>query len=520
MTPLSENRNHPIWTSSRTTKHFPSLERDETTDIAIVGAGITGITAAYLLQQAGKNVTLIDAHSFLTGTTLHTTGKVTAQHGLIYDQLLNDIGYQATDHYLKSNQEAINLIKTIIDKEHINCQWEQQDAYLFATSDKGRSQLEREYQAYDRLNIDSALTDSIPFQVDVTGALAMKDQYQFNPITYLSQLLLALDNGTTKLYENTPAIDIDASENNPVVTCQNGYHIKAQHVLICTHYPFHTGPTRFATKLHAERSYVLAFQDPNPYPGGMYLSIDQPTRSIREATIDDQSYILFGGDGHKTGQGESTEKHYDNLKRDAYTYFSHQPITHHWSTQDLVTLDDLPYIGPIEKDEPSILLATGYRKWGMTNGTAAAKLLADYVLQRMSPHQQIFLPTRPATSQGVATFLKENTDTAKHLTKGKVSAESRELNQLKPGEATTFKQDGQRKGAYQSHDDTLYIVDTTCTHAGCEVNWNGAEKTWDCPCHGSRFSYTGEVIEGPAQENLHREKFTMGQALRKNKGDS
>ncbi|WP_411954893.1 FAD-dependent oxidoreductase [Alkalibacillus sp. S2W] len=509
---MNAQNHEPIWNQTRSLKQYPPLSQDESTEVAIVGGGITGITAAYLLQKAGKQVTLVDQGRLLNGTTLHTTAKITAQHGLIYDQLINSYNYQTSRHYYEANLEAMQLIQSLIQDEQINCDLQQHDAYLYTESTEGVAKIEKEFEAYDRLNINSQLADSIPFNLEIEKALIMKDQWQFNPTAYLSYLIQRLDQGSTKLYEHTAGRTIEEKS----VIMEDNTQLTADRILICTHFPFYTENKLFSTRLHAEKSYVIAFPTADPYPGGMYLNIDSPKRSIRETTINDQSYILFGGEGHKVGQGEDMSTHYEALKRDAKAIFSKQPIDYQWSTQDLVTVDKIPYIGPVSKEQPHILLATGYRKWGMTNGTAAAKMMTDDVLNKPDPKQNIFSPSRSSVTKGLTSFIKENTDVTKHLLKDKLSHPKGDLESLNPGQATTMLLHGQRKGVYKADSDQLYIVDTTCTHAGCEVNWNSAENTWDCPCHGSRFTCKGEVIEGPAKENLHHEQFSIIDLLKLN----
>ncbi|MDV2581832.1 FAD-dependent oxidoreductase [Alkalibacillus haloalkaliphilus] len=499
----------PVWKESMEKYQLETLQGDHKTDVVIVGGGITGITAAYLLAKSGKEITLIDAGHLVQGTTLHTTAKVTAQHNLIYDELLSHFNYQIARGYYEANKDAMNLFEQIIQDEQIECDWETHDAYLYSTSGEYGKKIEDEYKAYQNLNINGKITDSIPFNIEIENALYMKDQYQFNPTKYLNQLIQIIQDKGVKLYENTVAVNVESTEQSATVITREGHKIEGKYVLSCTHFPFYEGKGLYSGKIHAQRSYVIAFPNQNPYPGGMYLSVDEPSRTIRHATINNQDYILFGGESHKVGQGKDLHKHYLNLKRSAEEIFGKVPIEYRWSTQDLVTLDKLPYVGPVTKDEPRVLIATGYRKWGMTNSTAAAKLMADTVLGNSNPYEEVYKPSRFNADPSLKKFFTENFDLTKHLVKGKLEFPKNEVEDLKQGEATTFLMNGQRKGAYKHDDETVYIVDTTCTHAGCEVNWNDAENTWDCPCHGSRYSYKGEVIEGPAEKDLKNYDFRM-----------
>ncbi|GAA0450348.1 FAD-dependent oxidoreductase [Alkalibacillus silvisoli] len=509
------NESKPVWKESLDMTQHKALSKDHKTDVVIVGGGITGVTAAYLLTKTGTNVTLIDAGHLVKGTTLHTTAKVTAQHNLIYDELIKHFNYQIARGYFEANKDAMNLFEQIIQDEQISCDWETHDAYLFSTSGEYANKIETEYQAYQNLNINGKVTESIPFNIEIENALYMKDQYQFNPTKYLSKLVKVIQEKGVTIFENTVAVNVESNDNSATVMTREGHKIEANYVLSCSHFPFYEGKGLYSGKLHAERAYVIAFQNDDPYPGGMYLSVDQPTMSIRKAMINNKEYILFSGESHKVGQGKNLHKHYLNLKRSKEQIFGNQPIEYRWSTQDLVTLDKLPYVGPVTKDEPRVLIATGYRKWGMTNSTAAAKLMVDKVLGKSNPYEEVYKPSRFNADPSLKKFFVENFDLTKHLLKGKLEFPKNKVSDLNKGEATTFLMNGQRKGAFKDEDDTVYIVDTTCTHAGCEVNWNDAENTWDCPCHGSRYSFKGEVIEGPAERDLKNYDFSMLDLLKK-----
>jgi Rieske Fe-S protein len=236
----------------------------------------------------------------------------------------------------------------------------------------------------------------------------------------------------------------------------------------------------------------------------MYLSADNPKRSIRYATINDQKLILIGGESHKTGQGVPTIQHYKTLQSFASEVFTVTSIPYRWSAQDLTTLDKVPYIGNMTTNTPNIYVATGYRKWGMTNGTFAGLLLTDLIMNRENRYRDLYTPSRFYTDPSVKHFITQNLDVAKHLVEGKIEVVVRTPEDLANGEGAVVIVNGKRAGAYKDENGTLSIVDTTCTHMGCEVEWNSGDRTWDCPCHGSRFSIHGDVIEGPAKQSLNK----------------
>jgi Rieske Fe-S protein len=257
--------------------------------------------------------------------------------------------------------------------------------------------------------------------------------------------------------------------------------------------------------MYPERSYVIGIKAEKAYPGGMYVSVDDPVRSIRYTPFNGENLILVGGENHKTGQGPDTLDHYIALEEFANKTFGIKEYSYRWSTQDLTTLDKLPYIGPITDNNPNIMLATGYRKWGMTNGTAAAQILADRILEKDNQYKDLFSPTREKKADpNVKKFISTNADVAKHLLKGKLEFVTKDPSELQNDEGSVVLVNGKRAGAYRDQEGKLHIVDTTCTHLGCECEWNHGDRTWDCPCHGSRYTFDGEVVEGPTKMPLKK----------------
>lgn len=479
---------------------FEKLKEDKFVDVAIIGAGITGITAAYLLAKEGVKVAILEAGGVLNGTTGHTTAKVTAQHGLLYDELIQHFGEDKAKLYYESHTHAIQFIKQL----GIECDLSDEDAYIYATTDEYAEKIKTEWEAYQKLGIEGQMADSIPFDIPIKKALVMRNQAQFHPLKYLKKLLdVAVQSGCL-VYENTTATDIeDHDEDNPVVVTKEGPKVSCKRVIIASHFPFYDGLGFYATRMYADRSYAIGIKSEKNYPGGMYISADDPSRSIRSTPLDDGKLIIIGGENHKTGQGPDTLVHYDELEKFAEDIFGIKEYTYRWSAQDLVTLDKVPYIGPITDKKQHILVATGYKKWGMTTGTAAGHLLADYILDRENPYKELYSPSRFDADPDLKSFISTNVDVAKHLLKGKLEFVPKDPGDLEIGEGSVVMHHGKRAGAYKDENGKLYIVDTTCTHLGCETEWNHGEKTWDCPCHGSRFSYAGDVVESPALKPLN-----------------
>ncbi|MFD2445106.1 FAD-dependent oxidoreductase [Bacillus sp. CGMCC 1.16607] len=484
---------------------FPKLDKDLSVDVAIVGGGITGITAAHILRQHNVKIALIEAGKILTGTTGHTTAKITAQHGLIYDELIQHFGVEGAKQYYDAANQSIQFIKDTVSKAQIECDFLEQDAFIYATTDEYATKIQTEAKAYEKLKISGGNVDSIPFNIDIKTGLRMTNQAQFHPTKYLTHLVKDLEKNNVQLFENTTAIDIEDPEGDkPTIITRDGNRIRCNFIIVASHYPFYDGLGFYFTRMYVERSYILGVKAEDSYPGGMYLSADDPTRSIRFTPFNGENLILIGGENHKTGQGMDTFKHHLALQKFAEETFQVKDIPYRWSAQDLITLDKVPYIGPITETKQRILIATGYRKWGMTNGTAAAMMLSDFVLGKQNSFLELYAPSRFQADPSLKKFTSINADVAKHLIKGKLEFVPGDPSDLETDQGSVVMVDGKRAGAYRDADGKLHLVDTTCRHLGCECEWNHAEKTWDCPCHGSRYSYTGEVLNGPALEPLKK----------------
>lgn len=476
---------------------FKKLTEDHQTDIAIVGGGITGTTAGYLLAKEGFKVTIIEAGKILTGTTGHTTAKITAQHSIIYDELINHFGEEKAKLYYKANQEALNFIKTTVGEQQIDCDFSEQDAILYTTSDQGISKIHKEADAYQKLGINGKEINSIPFDIDIKSALTMHNQAQFHPLKYLRELAKLFIAAGGEIFENSVAIDIEDG-NEPQIELRNGQKISCKHIIAASHFPFCDKKGLYFARMYVERSYLMAIKAKKAFPGGMYLSIDSPARTLRSAPMNGEELVLVGGEGHKTGQGINTMEHYKAIEQFAEEKLGIKEYLYRWSAQDIYTLDKVPYIGPITANQPRVLMATGYRKWGMSNGTAAALLLKDYILEKDNPYKELYTTSRFHADPEIKKLFTVNVDVAKHLIKGKLEISPKVPEEVAVDEAAIVIINGERAGAYRDHDGVLHVVDTTCRHLGCEVEWNEGERTWDCPCHGSRYSITGEVINGPA----------------------
>ncbi|WP_100489068.1 FAD-dependent oxidoreductase [Sporolactobacillus pectinivorans] len=507
---MGENRKNHVFsgeTSSlwRDTVHLPAfkpLETDIETEAVIVGGGITGITAAYLLASAGMKVVLIEASRLASGTTGFTTAKITAQHGLIYNELIAHFGLEKAQLYYQANQEALGWIRRLIRENDVSCDFEEQPAIVYAATDQEAKSVEQEKETYDRLGIPGRLIYTLDLPLPVKNALLLPDQAQFHPLMYLHYLVAELVKLDVPIYEETMAVAIEKGEP-PVVLTKQGYRIHCRDVLICSHFPFYDNRFYFA-RMVPERSYLMACETDSVVPEGMYISAGDPKRSVRGLSLSGKMMALIGGENHKTGRGEDTASHFQRLIGFANAVLGENHRISQWSAQDYTTLDKVPYIGTIAMNQPHLYIAAGYRKWGMTTGTIAAALLTDQILERENPYADLFSPSRFEADPMIKNFFIENSEIAGNLIKGKLGKGQKSVADLGNDQGAIISLNGKRAGAYKNKNGKIIMVDTTCPHMGCEVNWNQGERTWDCPCHGSRFRANGEVIDGPAREPLQQ----------------
>lgn len=499
---LTNNENMPksYWIDSTTDTDYPTLIEDIETEILIVGGGLAGLSCAYTLSKEGFKIVLIEADHIAQGASGHTTAKITSQHGLIYGKIKSQLGQELAKQYADANERAISEIGKIVEEHQIDCDYIKQPAYVFTQQDKYIKKIEDEAEVASSLGIKASIVDSIPFSLPIKAAVKFENQAQFHPRKYILSLAQIISNNV-RIYENTRAVDIEDVDNQYVITTDNGNKIRAQKVIMASQYPFYNKHGMYFARLYPKRSYIVGIYAKEKYPGGMYINAEDPTRSLRHQATENGELILVAGSNHNTGQSPNTNIHYEELEEFAKQIFTVESIPYRWSTQDYDTPDGIPYIGYFTSNTPNLYVATGFLKWGMTNSMVSAMLLRDLIVDGKSLWQEVYNPSRKNIIPSAKSFIVENLKVAENLIDGKVSPVSNEIN-LKPGEAKVVKIKGERVGAYKDESGKIHLVNTTCTHMGCELNWNSAEKSWDCPCHGSRFTYTGEIIEGPAVKPL------------------
>lgn len=429
-----------IWTATSHLPHFPPLQGDISTDVLVIGGGMAGLLCAHQLQCAGVSCVVAEAKTIAGGITKNTTAKITSQHGLIYHKLVSQFGYEAAGLYLEANQQALSSYRSLCAE--IDCDFSEQDNLIYSRDD--RSLLEQELECLDALGFSAGLAEALPLPFPTVGAVKFPRQAQFHPLKFLAAIAQPL-----RIFENTPVREL-----MPNCAITDSGRVFADTMIVATHFPFLNKHGSYFLKLYQQRSYVLSLENVPPLDG-MYLDAQDNGLSFRSYA----GQLLLGGGGHRTGkQGGS----WAELEQFARKYYPDAKITHRWATQDCMTLDGIPYIGQYSARTPNLYVAAGFNKWGMTSSMVAAQLLTDLITGKGSPYAEVFSPSRSI---------------------------------LRPQLAVN---------AIEATKNLLTFTTKRCPHLGCALKWNPQERSWDCPCHGSRFEEDGTLIDNPATGDLKK----------------
>jgi glycine/D-amino acid oxidase-like deaminating enzyme/nitrite reductase/ring-hydroxylating ferredoxin subunit len=478
---------------------YPPLEGERRVDVAVVGAGITGMTAALLLARAGRSVAVIDQHVVAGGTTGHSTAKVTSQHGLTYALLRLTHGRGAAQTYGQAMEAAKEHIAERVG-EGVECGFRRRAAYVYAADDWQRRRIEREAEAAVQAGLPATLVDTAPLPYEVRGAVRFDDQAEFDSRAYVAGLARLLVEAGGSVFEHTRARQVH--EGAPCRVETERGTLVADDVVVATLMPFLDRGGFFA-RAYGSRSYVVTARVAGAPPDGMFISAGSPTRSIRSHPFGGDELLLVGGEGHHVGSSKAQPERYETLTEFARRHWDVRSIEHRWSSQDYSPDDLVPYAGRLHLRSKHVYVVTGLRKWGITGGTAGAMLVSDLMLGRDNDWAGLFSATRIRPLQEAPRFLLENSRVGMRFFADRVKHRAtRPIEDLQLGEGGIVSSESGKVAGYRDDVGALHAVSSRCTHLGCQVVWNAAERTWDCPCHASRFSVDGEVLNGPATAPL------------------
>ena len=426
-----------VWTENAERVYFDALQESKRTDVLIIGGGITGILCAYMLKNAGIDCILVEANRICSGITKDTTAKITLGHGLLYDKLIRRFGQDRTRLYLEAQLQACEKYADLC--REISCDYERKDSYVYAMND--RKKIQCEVDALNRLGVQAAYFDTLPLPFKVAGAVCVRDQAQFHPLKFAFAVAKDLP-----IYENTKVLELKQGE----AVTQYGT-IACQKIIVATHFPILNKHGSYFLKMYQHRSYILAL-DGASCPDGMYVDESDKGLSFRMHN----TLLLLGGGGHRTGKKGGN---WHELEAFAEKHYTDAEIAAKWATQDCITLDGVPYIGQYSKNTPDLYVATGFNKWGMSAAMVSAMILADLVQGKSSRYAAVFSPSRSILHPRLAV------------------------------------------NAFASIAGLLTPTVPRCPHLGCALKYNPDEHSWDCPCHGSRFTESGALIDNPAADD-------------------
>jgi glycine/D-amino acid oxidase-like deaminating enzyme/nitrite reductase/ring-hydroxylating ferredoxin subunit len=483
-----------LWLHGRERAPRPPLDEDVHVDTCVVGGGLCGLSAAFELSRLGASVAVLEARHVAAGASGYNTGKLSSLHGLTYSTLEQQLGAEMARHYGAANERGIERVHEVAAELELDCDLRRKPNLVYTESERDRAKIEQEVDAARRASLPARLVEETDLPFPIEAAVQFDAQAEFHPVKYLAGLTRTLEAEGVRVHEGTRAVSVSAGAPCRVRT-DGGRTVTAGSVVVASHLPFLDRGAFFA-RCHPERSYVVAAPHEGPVATeGMYLSTESPAHSIRVHDLDGRRWLLVGGQSHKTGHGDAAER-YRKLEAWARDRFGVEPALR-WATQDQMPADGVPFIGPVDPLSRNVYVATGFRKWGLAFGVVAGEILADLVEGTEHPWGELFSTSRLRARAGAIPFAKENLDVALRFFGDRLLKRA-DVESIEPGEGRVVGAGLGQRAVFRDEDGTVHALSARCSHLGCIVNWNSAERTWDCPCHGSRFGARGEVITGPA----------------------
>lgn len=476
---------------------------EEVYDALIVGAGITGVTTALLLQKAGKKVLIAEGNTLVFGTTSGTTAHLNTFFDATYPEIENGFGKEAAKQVAKAAKDTLTIIKNLIEEYKIDCDFEEKDGFLFSQNEKETKELAKILESTQNVKVAVEEVETNGLPINFEHALRFEGQAQFHPLKYILKLAEEFQKLGGVISEHTFIRSTDLEEDGLHTAKADNLTIRAKNIVYATHIP--PGVNLLSFRCAPYRSYVLGIRlSDNAYPTCLAYDMQEPYHYLRTHLINGEEILILGGEDHKTGHADPTIA-FENLENYARKYFKVQAIPYKWSAQYYTPADTLPYIGKIPGGDERVYIATGYNGNGMQFGTLSATIITDLILGKDNEYAELFSPSRIKPIAGFTEFVKENADVAYHFVADRFSAEEIDsLKEIKPDEGRLVDFKDQKLAIYKSSSGKITALNPVCTHAKCIVNFNDEEKSWDCPCHGGRFDVQGKVLTGPPRKDLQQ----------------
>jgi len=471
-------------------------------DVAIVGGGITGITTALLLQKAGKKCIVMESSNLCFGTSGGTTAHLNTLLDTPYTTIIKNFGKENAQLVARAVIEAIDLIKSNVADYNIDCGFEEAAAYLFSQTHDQSEELDEIYEACQEVGLDVSYNLSLPVNIKFEKAIEVRGQGKFHPVKYVYALAKVFEDAGGIILQHTRVNSVEDTEGLTIETTNGNF--RAANVVYATHIP--PGINLVHLRCAPWRSYAMAFTlTSKKYLPDLVYDMYDPYHYIRSQKIEGKEYMIVGGEDHKTGHAENAEASFLKLESYIRKHFDVSEFLFKWSSQYFEPADGLPYIGHLPGHPGNIFVATGYGGNGMTYSSVAALLLRRMILKGESPYIKLFDPNRIKPVAGFTSFIKQNVDVfRKFVGKWFDKEKLEEFAELAPGEGKVVKYNGEKLALHKDEHGDLHAVNPICTHMKCSVTWNNAEQTWDCPCHGARYSSEGKVLTGPADHDLEK----------------
>lgn len=486
-----------LWQNYKIKSKFKVLDVNKKTDIVIIGGGITGLSTAYNLKDSKYKIIIVDAKDFISSTTCKSTAKITYLQDLKYSYIQSIYDFNTSKLYYESQKDAIKLIKKIINDNLIECDLKKTSMITFTCSKEDLNKFKTEKEILKKLDVNYDDSLSLVDIENIKDLIMVKNNYTFNPAKYINGLLEILkEYDNIDIYKKSMVTKIKKEDNGYILYVNNS-RIEAKKIVVACSYPFFSLPGFIPLKTYLEKSYLCATEvsDVNKYA---YISTNKPIISLRYYEDNKNKYVIYLRGASKISENLNSKKNYDNCIFNSKKILKKTP-SYVWTNMDVMTNDHLPLIGKISKTDKNVFIATGYNTWGMTNGTIAGKIISNLILGKKSKYFSLFSPTRNLNIKKNINFLKNTLYTA-------IKSYSFTLIRKNPSwykdKTYITKKDGKRVGIHIDSNGNKHMVLNTCPHLKCHLLYNEVDKTWDCPCHGSRFDIDGNIVKGPSVYNI------------------